>query len=291
MRRATALALLVLLAALAGCVGQETADPVAAQNTTIPETAPPPEPAQEGDIVGAVTDLSQVPVPGAEVFLLRNQDLGTVAAQDGTYTLEDVPAGEHLIRAEAEGMRGETFLIKVKSGQTTLLDISLEHLPSEEPFHETRELAGLIGCSFTVGQGHDNHQDLPCIRVDPNARTVFNLEPGPQPERILLELVWEANTEMAEALSMDAQTIGTGVQDVTLGEAHGSSVLRLDIPAEKLERHFIEPGKKYRVNVSATPHMGDDHAAMVGGAIEQEFTLLVTTFYFDPGDPSFSALE
>jgi hypothetical protein len=156
--RALTVAILLVTAGLAGCIGD---DDLEETNTTVPETSPAPAPAQEGNLVGTVVDPTQVPIPGAEVFLLRNDTLSTTVAQDGSYTMEGIPPGEHLIRVQADGFEGQTFNVRIKSGQTTQLDVTLVPETTREAFHETRELGGLIDCSIVVAQAENPERGRP----------------------------------------------------------------------------------------------------------------------------------
>lgn len=285
MHRALALVPLLLAAPLAGCLGSDDPQPT---NTSVPETTAPLPVAQAGDIVGTVVDPTQVPIGGAEVFLLRNDSKSATVARDGSYAMTRVEPGEHLVRAEATGFLGETFLVRVKSGQVTELEIVLRPEPELEPSHQTRELEGLIDCAVVVASA-DSPTRPTCVNYDENARMVFDVEVPPDPVRVLIEVLWEPDTPFSERMAVDAQTVGLGPQDADLGDTEGASVLRLDIPPAVVSRYFADAGK-LRINVTVAPSVGDEEGVALGLAFQQQFTLLITTFFVEPGAPDFSAL-
>ncbi len=286
MARALLVSLALIAVAFSGCLGDDEA--VEPTNTT-PVTAPAPALAQEGNLVGTVVGDTQNPVPGATVGLLRNASFNTTVAQDGTYTLSDVPAGEHLIHADADGFIGQTFSVRIKSAQTTVLDITLQPEPIDTPYHESQEFGGLLDCAFVVASADTPHR-LPCVQIDPNARSILSIDIQPEPVRVLIEITWEASQPLAESLYASAKSSGLGHQNQVLGDREGENVLRLDIPEPVLER-FYGDGGEMEVNVTAAPSLGDEEGVAIGAAIEQEFTMVVTQFFIDPGAEDFSAVS
>jgi TonB-linked SusC/RagA family outer membrane protein len=81
---------------------------------------------QEGTIAGTVTDASTLrPVAGAQVYL-PGLNLGTLAGDDGRYTIPAVPAGTHELRVRLLGYKLISQSVTVRAGQTTRIDIQLE---------------------------------------------------------------------------------------------------------------------------------------------------------------------
>jgi outer membrane receptor protein involved in Fe transport len=98
--------LLTLAFALAGW-----AIPVAAQNT--------------GVITGRVSDEGTGQPIGAVQLSIPGLNLGTVSRADGRYSIANVPAGTHEVRAELIGFAAVTRTVSVSAGQTATLHFTL----------------------------------------------------------------------------------------------------------------------------------------------------------------------
>ncbi|MCI0446505.1 TonB-dependent receptor [bacterium] len=81
--------------------------------------------AQTGSITGKVTDDEGIPLPGATIEIVGTQ-LKATADQEGVYTLADVPAGEHTVRAMTYSYRSVTAQVTVTAGQTASQDFALQ---------------------------------------------------------------------------------------------------------------------------------------------------------------------
>src|SRR5262245_49393716 len=80
--------------------------------------------AQTGTITGKVTDDDGVPLQGATVSVVGTQLEGTADAE-GAYTIADVPAGEHTLRATTYSYRTIDQTVTVTAGATATQDFQL----------------------------------------------------------------------------------------------------------------------------------------------------------------------
>ena len=93
---------------------------LAALLVTAPQLA-----AQTGTITGRVTDSgSGNPVPSAQVFIVE-LDLGVLSQQNGTYTVQNVPAGTQTVTVQRLGFREASQTVAVSAGGTMVLNFAV----------------------------------------------------------------------------------------------------------------------------------------------------------------------
>ncbi len=81
--------------------------------------------AQTGTISGRVTDAgSGSPVPSAQVFV-ADLDLGVLSQQNGTFTLQNVPAGTQTVTVQRLGFREASQTVAVSAGETVVLNFAV----------------------------------------------------------------------------------------------------------------------------------------------------------------------
>jgi outer membrane receptor for ferrienterochelin and colicins len=80
--------------------------------------------AQTATLEGTVVSESGEPIPFASVGI-RGTALGAAASLDGSYRIEDLPAGEHTVIASAVGFRSATEEIRLEAGQVLRVDLAL----------------------------------------------------------------------------------------------------------------------------------------------------------------------
>jgi iron complex outermembrane recepter protein len=79
----------------------------------------------QGTISGKVTDTNGDGIPGVNV-ILENTTIGAASNVDGAYKIENVPAGDYVIKFSAVGFKSQEFSITVSSSQTTKKDVTLK---------------------------------------------------------------------------------------------------------------------------------------------------------------------
>jgi TonB-linked SusC/RagA family outer membrane protein len=81
--------------------------------------------AQTGTISGRVTDAgSGNPVPSAQVFI-ADLDLGVLSQQNGTFTLQNVPAGTQTVTVQRLGFREASQTVAVSAGEAVVLNFAV----------------------------------------------------------------------------------------------------------------------------------------------------------------------
>ena len=86
-----------------------------------------PDPAlgqSDGTLTGTITDAQDSPLPGANVVVV-GLNRGAATGMDGTYRLENVPAGTYDLRASLVGFRTVTETVTVEAGEETVQDFTL----------------------------------------------------------------------------------------------------------------------------------------------------------------------
>jgi len=86
----------------------------------------------EGEVISESTGE---PLPGVNVTIPDLQ-LGAATGANGGYTITDVPAGEHTIRARFVGFETRTETVEVSAGETLTLDFALRQ--------RTRQMDGVV---------------------------------------------------------------------------------------------------------------------------------------------------
>lgn len=77
-----------------------------------------------GTVTGLVSDANGAPLSGVAVTV-GTGNLGTLSGQDGRFTIQNVPAGTHQVRAARLGFGEATQSVTVTAGQTASVNLSL----------------------------------------------------------------------------------------------------------------------------------------------------------------------
>ncbi|HEY7893482.1 MAG TPA: TonB-dependent receptor [Gemmatimonadaceae bacterium] len=84
--------------------------------------------AGNGSVAGKIVDEHGAVINSAQVFVDRTA-IGALSRGDGTYILENVPAGSHLIRVRLIGFRPDSATVSVSAGQRATQDFTLHSDP------------------------------------------------------------------------------------------------------------------------------------------------------------------
>lgn len=84
----------------------------------------------QGTINGAVTDVAGEPLPGASIQLAETP-YGMATRPDGTFSINNVPAGSYMLRASFIGFTTHEEQILVQDGQTLTVAVSLAEVNRE----------------------------------------------------------------------------------------------------------------------------------------------------------------
>ena len=273
MRASSALALLLLSLALAGCSDGKTAPP------------PPAGPAVEGWVVDSI----RAPVADATVQV-EGLGLNATTDDEGHFSLAAPPGVDLLVIVSAEGFLVESQLVPAFSGAYHVLNFTLARVPDATPYHTTTDFRGTVPCGVTLVLQEDpnnphQHQGVRCSEVVPTEANVWNYTIPADATGLVLEGSWEAQTPASEALVIKAEVAGT---DQVLAFLETSSPLRIQLGSANLAQ-AAEGGRTF-ITVTVTPGAGTgshEHGA-VGLFVEQEFRLFMTAFFNGPVDSAFS---
>ncbi len=86
-------------------------------------------------VVTVVDDASGKALEAALVYVSGMMDRGGLTGEQGSYTIGDLPIGEHKLRAELVGYTPATATVTVRAGQTTSVELRME--PAAILFKET----------------------------------------------------------------------------------------------------------------------------------------------------------
>jgi len=85
--------------------------------------------AQTGEVTGTITDQGDNPLPGAQVVVVGDEDVGAAADEDGSYTISGLEPGTYELRASFIGYTGQTVSVSIEAGETTRQNFTLSSAP------------------------------------------------------------------------------------------------------------------------------------------------------------------
>jgi hypothetical protein len=270
--------LLLLGLALAGCSDA----PEDGGGTTV---APPGE---RPALRGFVLDAALRPLEGAEVTVATANATARTDA-GGHYAFASLAGGGAIVVvAQAPGFVPLGKSVQLSAGNTTLLNFTLEAVPTATPYMEKLSFNGFVACRWSVvANEEENPGDCSTPGHENADRWQFNVDPGVA--GVVVEVAWEANNPASEYLRMTVETVGLGDQDAVLSEVEGKSVLRAAVTQAQGEKYYPEGGT-VRVQVKAATGADEqEQAAGVGFTVEQDFQAIASIFYVEPPDPTYSA--
>lgn len=133
---------IMMAVAFAGCISAESG-PSSEGAPGQPQVSSGPAEFDEttGAIQGIVTDGELVPIPGAQVGILKSdlipEDIVVLTDENGAFTMSHVPPGDHTLTAQALGYQSTASRVSVQAGAVSNPTVVLEVLPTDEPFHVT----------------------------------------------------------------------------------------------------------------------------------------------------------
>lgn len=137
---------------------------------TVPDGTEPPPP-EEGTLTGVVGDADTGDGIGGATVAVAGTGLSATTASNGTYTIENVPAGTHEVTASAAGYASQSAPATVQDGQTTTLDFELEPDATEPPPEGTVSVSS-IAYSGSGGPQQNRHLQVTITLVDDGGNPV-----------------------------------------------------------------------------------------------------------------------
>jgi hypothetical protein len=278
MQRIATLAILLLL--LPGCGGK------AGDSTDGPSSA-----AGLPLLQGYVFDQAVRPVANANVTIqgvgvaARNATAAT--AQDGHYAFPALPVEERLVvTVQAPGLKSLSKQVSLSAGNSTLLNFTLEAVPTKKPYSEPIGFNGFLSCETTV-TAEDQTHPVDCGDTTNHRVWVFNVNPGCT--GIILDTKWAPTSPTAQFLHVTVQTVGLGDQNAVLAEVTGASVLRAQVGQAQCQKYFPQGGT-IQVVWRADPNAADQEAGVgVAATVQQDFKAVATAFFVATPPPDFSS--
>lgn len=135
--------LIVTTILLAGCAAK---DPIDAATSADPQGALYDD--ETGAIVGVVVDDSLLPIADAAVLL--DGDASAVTAEDGSFRFASLTPGEHALAVSKQGYGTSDAYADVLAGSLVEITVTLVPVATLAAYHETKIVAGLIGCGMAV---------------------------------------------------------------------------------------------------------------------------------------------
>lgn len=295
-----AIALLISLS-LAGCLGDKddavkvagatTDADTTGGNTTTGDNAV----AAGGDrhsVEGYVRDAVNLPIPGATV-MVQNTNISSQTDDTGRYSVAGLADNEvYVLIGAAPGYAKLAQQLVAVDDKVVRLDFTLTALATEKPFKSTLERSGLISCEvIVVATGVGDNVERGCsagTSEDPNAVDVLDFAIPEDVAGVVVEMSWDASSDLSKFLRMEARTTGYGDLDTTFGTVISSSSLQIEIPQQLVAKFYNGAGGGLQVLVDAHPEDDDEAAAGAAFAFQQPFDVVITLFFVDPNPPGYS---
>lgn len=324
MQRSWLLAALLLAAPMAGCLGfggEDTSD----EDVDMKNRAQVTE--DTGGIQGVVTDPAIQPIEGATITI-QELSQSTETADDGSFAFSELPPGTYTLKLEAEGFLSTERDVDVTANEVQTTDIVLTNRPSLTPYSQQVEFKGFVECSvatpavlvavcaipnslleFVVGENSTATND----------KFLFTFPIEEDPWQMISEVQWDANQPLGESLSMSVEPDGLPNDGKTeFGGIRGNSPLLVNTDRERFaevdtnttavceeekdpessisasrdaycNRAFIDEGGNVMVRLFVSNTDLTGQGVPTGGlAVQQDYDLVVTTFYHAPACEDYS---
>ncbi len=271
--------LLVACLILAGCSAPAegpAADTQALDGDELPALAP------TATLVGDVVDRAFRSIDGANVRLApvgNGTALETNATELGEFQFANLTLGAYTLFVSAPGFLAHEQSIDLAQTEAGVR-VVLERIDGIMPRMELHQINGIIACDFIFQPTHSHengheHGNTRCDGALGGDRHQWDIPVERGAEGIIVELTWEAGTELARFLLVRVHDqAGTLV-----AETEASSPLRLHISRSNLEQS-VPTGGTLRAEAlvgAGEDSGGSDHG--VGWQFQQEFEAFASIFY------------
>ena len=269
MRGPLAIALVLLLAGLSGCVSLVEDDPDAQAALAEAEQAIDDYAPKTGHIAGTVTSAADgLVVTTASIDVLGVADDLTADAQ-GRFVVLDLAPGTYELLVSAPDYLEQSLSIDVAAGQFSRPTVALEAIPDPEPYYAAYRMDGfselgtpLFGSltCYCHMEGDLDEEGLTEVLIEGDMAPTWMM--APPAFDWMLDAYSEANEDSSYAYG-----------------DHEPSPMRVSLPAEGLVE---QPSHFY---LHAQPS-----ASTVAPSLQQAFTVVVTAFYYGPAPADYTGL-
>ncbi|MEA3202922.1 MAG: Carboxypeptidase regulatory-like domain [Thermoplasmata archaeon] len=240
---------------------------------------------------GYVFDAAVRPVANANVTIqgvgVTGRNATAATAADGHYAFHALPVDQRLVViVQAAGLKSLSKQVSLSSGNSTMLNFTLDAVPTQKPYSEPVGFNGFIGCeTATTAQGQTQTTD--CGGTLNRRVWVFNVNPGCT--GIVIETAWVPTSPAAQFLHAVVSTVGLGDQQAVLAEVTDASVLKAVVGQAQCEKYYPQGGT-VQVVWSADANAANQEAGVgAAAAFQQDFRAVATAFFVAPPPPDFSA--
>ncbi len=271
--------LLVAVMLLAGC--------------TAPDDDVAPDETDGASIRGLVVNPALLPMEGARVQILGTSLENTTNA-DGTFHFDDVPLRSEppILLVRLDGYRDLTHALPepLQPGDDHEIRVELQYAAIDEPYREHMPFNGFIACSALVAAGHshggaDHEDDQTDCSANAPSDDVWEFQVDAGVENVVIEVAWDADTQAAEYLSMTIHGVGVDDgNDIKFYFTEGTSPLRGVVSQLQADTYYREGGA-VRVSIAVA---GPDSDYVVSAAVNQQFQVIASAFYVEPGPSDYS---
>lgn len=298
--------LLILVSALAGCLGDDDAPAADTQTGTdslgtgtggnatnnLTDSKRP-------SVEGFVLDESRAPLVGATV-VLQNEGVSATTDEKGHYSLAGLLDNQqYVLIAEMEGHKKKAQQVIAIDDKIVRLDFVLEEIADAKPYSQVIERKGLISCQVFAGFGHDHggngtEFEQGCggfVAPDPNAVQILEFSVDQGVAGIVIETAWDATHPLAEFFMVTVESVGYGDLDKEFAKVIGPSILKIEIPQGDIAKYYTGQGGQIRVTVDVHFEDDDEQAAGVAFAFQEDFEVRLSAFYVEPQPRTYSAFE
>ncbi len=247
-----------------------------------------------GTVVGLVQDDEFTPVANATVAIVQ-AGLETTTDESGTFTLTNVPEGSHTLFVQKLGYESIGKTVAVVAADTTEITITLEGLPTQEPYHETFDQTKKVDWGVRI---------VPQVGGYAGGDQSWDYETSDRTDAMqdmFIEMEWEGTQALAAGMRLRVEVDGEANDlDYTFCVLEGDSPLTCLTGVSASEDNITKIIDNDHSDCPAddtceiqwrgftgTGNTGQD--ADFGVMVDQEFTVYTSHFYYGPMPAGFSA--
>lgn len=278
--RALAFAVVVLLASgLAGCSDKK--DDGKGVTPSNPEGLPM--------LHGFVFDPALRPLPGAQVKVL-DTNASTVADDQGFFGFDGLPPEQFLVVvATMDGFTPTSKQITLAVDTPVRLNFTLTPVPVQTPYSQVLKQDLLVECQLGyVAADQENHANCGTGLQEVDQ---FDIAVDVNLAGAVVEVFWEPASPLSESIGAKLETLDLGQLNLVLGQAVGTSPLRITVPESTAQRYYPQGGIM-RLTVFAEPNADENEAGVgVSFLADQAVSAYASLFYVAPPDPSYTIAD
>lgn len=270
--------LTVLAMVLAGCSGGKGGDGGNGGGGPSPGDVPM--------LHGYIVDLAIRPLEGVTVKVL-DSNVSVLSDVGGYYGFDDLPTEQFLVLvATKEGYIPQSKQVTLVPDVPVRLNFSLEVEPITAPYWHTLPYEGMVGCQIAT-VGPTGHNNVDCNNgLEQRTRWDFAVEANLA--GAVVEIYWDARTEVGKSLSMRLETLELGQLNVELGNITGESPLRITVPPSAAQKYYPQGGLM-RLTVQAASDAEQNEAGIGESIVFQQGFQAFTSVFYVSAPPCFAS--